>query len=164
MRSLHVLAAAGCIGLVRSRRRRRQRPRGALSRHEQGGNHRLRRRAAFKVRERRRQGNADLSLFGRRPGAGRQVQSDGKKSDEKNRGQISSSIFGKDKKKDDKDWTCSASLVFEGGQLVSVNFAHKDVRSPYDWQNEKDAKKAEQMRKEGVPTCGFSLPAARAKR
>jgi hypothetical protein len=68
------------------------------------------------------------------------------------------SLFGDKKKKKDKDWTCSASLVFEDGRLVRVNFSHKDVRSPYQWQSEKDPKKAEAMRKEGVPTCGFSLP------
>jgi hypothetical protein len=70
------------------------------------------------------------------------------------------SFFGdkdKDKKKD-KDWTCTASLVFENGRLVRVNFAHKDVRSPYQWQSEKNPEKAEAMRKEPVPTCDFSLP------
>ena len=81
-------------------------------------------------------------------------KSDDKKSD-KNK---LSSLFGKNKKKADKDWTCSASLVFEDGKLVRVNFSHKDVRSPYDWQAEKDPKKQEEMRKEGVPTCEFSLP------
>ena len=68
-------------------------------------------------------------------------------------------IFGdKKKKKKDKDWTCSASLVFEGGKLVRVSFAHKDVRSPYAWQSEKNPKKREALRKEEVPTCTFSLP------
>jgi hypothetical protein len=68
-------------------------------------------------------------------------------------------IFGDKKgKKKDKDWTCSASLKFEDGKLVSVNFAHKDVRSPYAWQAEKDPKKQEEMRKEEMPTCTFSLP------
>jgi len=70
-----------------------------------------------------------------------------------------SSIFGKNsKKKENADWTCSASLVFEDGKLVRVNFAHKDVHSPYDWQAEKDPAKQEEKRKEGVPTCEFSLP------
>lgn len=70
-----------------------------------------------------------------------------------------SSIFGKSsKKKENADWTCSASLVFEDGKLVRVNFAHKDVHSPYDWQAEKDPVKQEEKRKEGVPTCEFSLP------
>ena len=70
-----------------------------------------------------------------------------------------SSIFGKNsKKKENADWTCSASLVFEDGKLVKVNFAHKDVHSPYDWQAEKDPVKQEEKRKEGVPTCEFSLP------
>lgn len=68
-------------------------------------------------------------------------------------------IFGDKKgKKKDKDWTCSASMKFEGGRLVSVNFAHRDVRSPYAWQSEDDPKKAEAMRKEELPTCTFSLP------
>jgi len=70
-----------------------------------------------------------------------------------------SSIFGKNsKKKENADWTCSASLVFEDGKLVRVNFAHKDVHSPYDWQAEKDPVRQEEKRKEGVPTCEFSLP------
>ena len=89
-------------------------------------------------------------------------KSDEKKSDDKKSDKNKlSSIFGKNKKKEDKgdkDWTCSASLVFEDGKLVRVNFSHKDVRSPYDWQAEKDPKKQEEMRKEGVPTCEFSLP------
>jgi hypothetical protein len=68
------------------------------------------------------------------------------------------SIFSKFEKKEGKNWTCSASLVFENDKLVRVTFAHKDVRSPYQWQSEKDPKKAEKMRKEEVPTCAFSLP------
>jgi hypothetical protein len=68
-------------------------------------------------------------------------------------------IFGDKKgKKKNKDWTCSASLKFEDGKLVSVNFAHKDVRSPYEWQAEKDPIKQEAKRKEVMPTCTFSLP------
>jgi len=64
----------------------------------------------------------------------------------------------KDKKKGDKGWTCTASLVFEDGLLARVNFAHKDVRSPYDWQKEKDPKKQEALRNAPLPTCTFSLP------
>jgi hypothetical protein len=67
-------------------------------------------------------------------------------------------FFGIDKKKEDKNWTCSASLVFENDRLARVSFSHKDVRSPYDWQAEKDPKKAEAMRQEDVPSCPFSLP------
>jgi hypothetical protein len=79
--------------------------------------------------------------------------------DEKKKKKSKPSFFDGDKdKKKDKDWTCSASLVFENGRLVRVNFSHKDVRSPYQWQSEKDPKKAEAMRKQGVPTCSFSLP------
>ena len=69
--------------------------------------------------------------------------------------------FGGDKgKKKDKDkgWSCTASLVFESGRLARVSFAHKDVKSPYDWQKEKDPKKQEELRKQPVPTCDFSLP------
>ena len=47
----------------------------------------------------------------------------------------SESIFSKFKSKEDKNWTCSASLVFENGKLVRVSFAHKNVRSPYQWQH-----------------------------
>jgi len=75
-----------------------------------------------------------------------------KKSGEKE----SKSIFSKFKKKE--DWTCSASLFFQNNKLVRVTFAHKDVRSPYQWQHEKNPEKAEKMRKEGVPTCTFSWP------
>lgn len=64
----------------------------------------------------------------------------------------------KDKKKGDADWTCTASLVFENGRLARVSFAHKDVRSPYEWQSEKDPKKREALRTTEVPTCSFSLP------
>jgi hypothetical protein len=86
-------------------------------------------------------------------------KADDKKADDKKSDKNSlSSIIGKNKKKEDKDWTCSASLVFEDGKLVRVNFAHKDVHSPYDWQAERDPVKQEEKRKEGVPTCEFSLP------
>ena len=65
---------------------------------------------------------------------------------------------GKKNKKKDSGWTCTASLVFENGLLARVSFAHKDVRSPYDWQKEKDPKKREAMRNAPLPTCTFSLP------
>lgn len=65
----------------------------------------------------------------------------------------------KDKKKDKgSGWTCTASLVFKSGRLARVSFAHKDVKSPYDWQKEKDPKKQAELRKQEVPTCDFSLP------
>jgi hypothetical protein len=90
-------------------------------------------------------------------GAGPQPAAPGAspKSDDKKK----EGLFGDSKKKDkDKDWTCTASLVFENDRLARVSFAHKDTRSPYEWQKEKNLKKAEEMRKEGVPTCSFSLP------
>ncbi|HEU4475573.1 MAG TPA: hypothetical protein VFR71_02625 [Methyloceanibacter sp.] len=69
--------------------------------------------------------------------------------------------FGGDKGgkgKKDQGWTCTASLVFQGGRLARVSFAHKDVKSPYDWQKEKDPKKQAELRAQPVPTCDFSLP------
>jgi hypothetical protein len=61
-------------------------------------------------------------------------------------------------KKPEGDYNCTASLTFDKEKLVRVSYAHMNVRSPYAWQSEKDEKKAEQMRREGVPTCTFSLP------
>jgi hypothetical protein len=61
-------------------------------------------------------------------------------------------------KKDKGDWDCTASFAFDGDRLVRVNFAHKDVESPYAWQKIKDPAKAEEKREAGVPTCTFSLP------
>jgi len=91
-------------------------------------------------------------------GAGPAPAEKPKAEEKKSVGKESKSIFSKLKRKEDKNWTCSASLVFETDKLVRVTFAHKDVRSPYQWQHEKDPEKAEKMRKEGVPTCTFSLP------
>jgi hypothetical protein len=54
--------------------------------------------------------------------------------------------------------TCTASLTFEKDSLVRVSYAHMDSRSPYAWQKERDPEKREQMRREGVPSCAFSLP------
>ena len=83
----------------------------------------------------------------------------GEKDKSKDKKSSIADLFGDKKgKKKDKDWTCSASLKFEDGKLVSVNFAHKDVRSPYEWQAEKDPIKQEAKRKEVMPTCTFSLP------
>jgi hypothetical protein len=65
---------------------------------------------------------------------------------------------GKKGKKKDSGWTCTASLVFESGLLARVSFAHKDVRSPYEWQSEKNPKKQEELRNAPIPTCTFSLP------
>ena len=49
--------------------------------------------------------------------------------------------------------------MFDDGSS-RVSFAHKDVHSPYDWQDEKDPEKQEEKREAGVPTCKFSLPNA----
>ena len=57
-----------------------------------------------------------------------------------------------------KNATCTASLTFSSGKLIRVSYSHKEGRSPYAWQAEKDPEKAAQIRKEAVPTCVFSLP------
>ncbi len=59
---------------------------------------------------------------------------------------------------DTKNATCTASLTFDREKLVQVSYAHMEVRSPYDWQSEDDPEKREQMRRERVPSCVFSLP------
>jgi len=69
-----------------------------------------------------------------------------------------SSPFSGLSKSKKEDFTCTASLVFEGDRLTRVSYASKDVRSPYDWESERDPKKREEMKREGVPTCVFSLP------
>ncbi|MDJ0512380.1 MAG: hypothetical protein QNJ62_02910 [Methyloceanibacter sp.] len=58
-----------------------------------------------------------------------------------------------------KDAMCTASLTFQGGTLIRVSYSHKKGRSPYAWQAEKDPEKQAQMKREGTPTCVFSLPA-----
>lgn len=60
--------------------------------------------------------------------------------------------------KKDKNWQCEAALVFESDRLVRVNFAHRLVRSPYQWQSISDPKKQQEMKDEPLPTCTFSLP------
>jgi hypothetical protein len=117
---------------------------------------------AGKPHARYRSGPEAETLTYRYSGAG-PVAAEPKKSDqekkEKKKKKSIADIFGdKTDKPKNKDWTCTASLVFEQGRLVRVNFAHKDVRSPYAWQSEKDPKKQEAMRKEEIPTCTFSLP------
>ncbi len=63
----------------------------------------------------------------------------------------------KGQKKDDT-WECTASLVFENNRLVRVNYAHREVASPYAWQSEDDPKKKEEMRTAAPKVCTFSLP------
>jgi len=60
--------------------------------------------------------------------------------------------------KDKGNWDCTASFIFENDRLMRVNFAHKDVDSPYAWQKIKDPDKAEAKRNAPIPTCSFSLP------
>ena len=65
-------------------------------------------------------------------------------------------------KKDNKDWTCTASLVFENDHLTRVNFAHKDVEALMPRRQEKDRRRRRRARR-ALPTCTFSLPAALRK-
>jgi len=81
-------------------------------------------------------------------------KSDENKSEEKKKG----GLFGGIEKKGVKDWTCTASLVFENDRLVRVNFAHKDVESPYAYQAKKDKAGNEAKPPEEIKTCVFSLP------
>jgi hypothetical protein len=84
-----------------------------------------------------------------------------KKNETAESGDASEKVNKRGKKKGakkDSGWTCTASLVFESGRLAQVSFAHKDVRSPYDWQKEKNPEKQEAMRNKPLPTCTFSLP------
>ena len=59
---------------------------------------------------------------------------------------------------DQKNAQCSASLTFDRGKLARVSYAHMNVRSPYQWQSERDPKKAEELRTAPLPSCTFSLP------
>jgi hypothetical protein len=64
-------------------------------------------------------------------------------------------------KKDAKDWTCTASLVFENDHLIRVNFASKDVESPYAYQSGKSPEQRAKNLEKGPQeqkTCTFSLP------
>jgi hypothetical protein len=83
---------------------------------------------------------------------------DDKKSDKNNDNDKNKPSLFSVKKKDEQDWDCTASFVFQNDHLVRIDYAHKDVRSPYQWQSVRDQKAAEQMREQGVPTCHFSLP------
>jgi hypothetical protein len=69
--------------------------------------------------------------------------------------------FGGGSSSGSKDWSCTASLVFENDRLTRVSFAHKEVRSPYAWQSEKDPEKQAELSNTEVPTCSFSLPGCR---
>ena len=87
-----------------------------------------------------------------------EAKPDKKKSDEKESEEKKKpGLFGGVEKKDDKDWTCTASLVFENDRLVRVSFAHKDVDSPFAYQSKKD-KEGNEAKPEPVKTCVFSLP------
>jgi major membrane immunogen (membrane-anchored lipoprotein) len=80
-----------------------------------------------------------------------------KKDDKEKKG----GLMGGMKKKDDKNWTCSASFVFQDDRVVKITFAHRDVNSPYAYQagsSEKERAKNAEKGPQDVPTCNFSLP------
>ena len=88
------------------------------------------------------------------------VPGEAAKSDDKKKEKTKPGFLG-GIKKDDKDWTCTASLVFENDHLIRVNFAHKDVQSPYAYQSGKNVAertKNAEMGPQEQPTCTFSLP------
>jgi major membrane immunogen (membrane-anchored lipoprotein) len=90
------------------------------------------------------------------PVPGEEKKADKKKDDDKQKPK--GGLLGGLKKDDDKSWTCTASFVFANDRVVKINFAHRDVNSPYAWQAEADPKKQAEMRNAEVPTCTFSLP------
>ena len=102
-------------------------------------------------------GSAGETLTYHYSGAG-PVPGEAKKSNDKKDGDKKKGGLLGGAAKDDKEWTCTASFVFQNDRLVKINFAHKGVRSPYQYESEKDPKKAQQMKEEGVPTCSFTLP------
>ncbi len=59
---------------------------------------------------------------------------------------------------DIKNAECTASLTMDRGKLARVSYAHMNVRSPYQWQSERDPEKAKELRNTPVPSCTFSLP------
>jgi hypothetical protein len=68
----------------------------------------------------------------------------------------SGGLFGGGKKKDDKDYKCVASMVFENGRLTRVTFAPKDAVSPYATKKNKETGENEPVPQ--PEPCVFSLP------
>ncbi len=84
---------------------------------------------------------------------------DKKKDDDKQKPK--GGLLGGLKKDDDKGWTCTASFVFADDHVVKINFAHRDVDSPYAYQGGKSEEERAKNAAKGpgeVPTCTFSLP------
>jgi hypothetical protein len=67
-------------------------------------------------------------------------------------------LAGGFKKQGSKDWTCTASLVFENDRLARLAYAHHDVRSPYAYMSVSDPKKKKELKDTPVPSCSFVLP------
>ena len=92
--------------------------------------------------------NTGETLIYHYSGAG-PVPSAGKEKPDKRKG-----VLGRSKS--DKSWRCSASLAFEGGRLARVNFAPRDVTSPY--ATKKDPKTGKKVPVPQPEPCTFSLP------
>jgi hypothetical protein len=95
------------------------------------------------------------------PVPGEEKKADKKKDDDKDKEKQKGGLLGGLKKDDDKNWTCTASFVFQNDHLIKVNFAHRDVESPYAYQSGKSEKDREKKATRGPaeqPTCTFSLP------
>jgi hypothetical protein len=91
------------------------------------------------------------------PVPGEAAKPDKKKDDGEKKG----GLMGGLKKKDDKNWTCTASFVFQDDRAVKITFAHRDVTSPYAYQGGKSEEERAKNAAKGpqeVPTCTFSLP------
>ena len=59
-------------------------------------------------------------------------------------------------KKQDKNWKCAASVVFENGRLTRLTFAPRDAISPYAMK--KNAKTGEKTPMPQPEPCTFVLP------
>lgn len=73
---------------------------------------------------------------------------------EKKKKEDSGNILGG--RKSSKEWTCSASLVFESGRLARVTYAHRDVVSPYEKKRNPETGEKEYVTP--PEPCSFSLP------
>jgi hypothetical protein len=84
------------------------------------------------------------------------AQSSAKPADDKKDDTKKGSLFGGAKKKEDKDFKCTASLTFENGKLTHVTFAPSKAVSPYAVK--KDSKTGEETPVPQPEPCVFSLP------
>jgi len=98
-------------------------------------------------------GNAE-SLTYHYSGAGPVPGAPAKKSDKKSDKSDKPNMLSRPK--EDKDWTCAATLTFEQGRLTQVTYAPKEVVSPYETKT--DPKTHEKVAVPQPAPCTFSLP------